>query len=284
MQKIVWITGGNDGIGRATAQVLLERDYFVLISGRCPKKLAAAVATLKHRTGKDNIDWILCDMANFDSIKEAAKVFKNCYSHLDILINNAGVFSSNRELSDNGIEKQFAINYLGHFLLTQLLIPWLSLAPEARIINVASADHYKGKIDFNNLCACKPTKIYCGLEAYAQSKLAMVLFTKELAERYPDISSNCLHPGIVRTHIASKGGSWYHTILWTLYKPFMRHTRCGARTAIYLATSPEVRNVKGRYFDQDQACKKPSKLARDPQLADQLWQWSEQQIGEIELF
>ncbi len=277
MQQVVWITGGNDGIGRATAQVLLEQGFTVLISGRNTQKLQAAVATLKYRTNKESIDWLLCDLSSHQSIREAVKVFEDCYDRLDILINNAGIFSSDLELSKDGIEKQFAVNYLGHFLLTDLLLPHLSLSPTARIINVASKVHYDGTIDFDNLKGEKGPQQYNGMKAYAQSKLANVLFTRELARRYPDISSNCLHPGIVRTHIGDKGANCFYAMLWMLYKPFMRPTRCGARTSIYLALSPEVNNVKGRYFDQNQACRKPSPAACDPELAKKLWEWSEQE-------
>jgi len=278
MQQLAWITGGNDGIGRATAQVLLERGLSVLITGRNARKLKAAVETLKHRTGKTSIDWIVCDLGNHQSIREAVKVFEDNYDRLDILINNAGIMTSNLEWSDDGIEKQFAVNYLGHFLLTDLLLPHISLSPVARIINVASKMHYEGTIDFENLKGEKGEEQYDGMKAYAQSKLANVLFTRELARRYPDISSNCLHPGVVRTHIGDKHTNWYTALLWMLYKPFMRPTRCGARTSIYLALSPEINDVKGRYLDQNQACRKPSLAACDPDLAQKLWEWSEQQV------
>lgn len=275
MRQIVWITGGNDGIGLATAQVLLERGMFVLISGRNVTKLKAAVATLKHRTKKNTIDWLLCDMANHDSIREAVKVFQDCYDQLDILINNAGVFSSDLALSKDGVEIQFATNYLGHFLLTDLLLPHLSLSPISRIINVASVVHYKGVIDYDNLRGEKGNEHYDGMKAYAQSKLANVLFTRELARRYPDITSNCLHPGTVRTRIGDKGANCFYAMLWILSKPFMRPTRCGARTSVYLALSPEVKGVKGRYFDQNQACRKPSSIACGEAAAKKLWEWSE---------
>lgn len=279
MQQIVWITGGNDGIGLATAQVLLERGLFVLISGRNITKLKAATATLRHRTGKTAVDWILCDMADHDSIREAVKVFQDCYDQLDILINNAGIFSSELTLSKDGIEMQFATNYLGHFLLTDLLLPHLSLSSTSRIINVASIAHYKGEIDYDNLRGEKGSEQYDGMKSYAQSKLANVLFTRELARRYPDITSNCLHPGVVRTRIADKGANCFYIMLWMLYKPFMRPTRCGARSSVYLALSPEVNGVKGRYFDQNQACCKPSSVACDEAAAKKLWEWSEDVVS-----
>ncbi|PSR11700.1 MAG: short-chain dehydrogenase [Bacteroidetes bacterium] len=280
-QRTVLITGGNDGIGRATAQVLLERGFRVVIAGRSVEKLRAAVAMLQHRTGQDTVEYLLCDLSSNKSVHQAADEFGQRFSQLDILINNAGVFTNELRYSADGFELQFAVNYLGHFLLTQRLLPRLQAAPAARIINVSSVAHYHGTIDFDNLCGEQGPAAYDGLQAYAQSKLANVLFTRELARRYPRIESNCLHPGVVRTRIANKNTHWYFSLLWTLYKPFMRPTRCGASTPVYLALSPEVKGVAGRYFDELQCCRKPSELARDPELARELWEVSEQLVDMV---
>ncbi len=134
-------------------------------------------------------------------------------------------------------------------------------------------------MDFSDLRADSPPAAYDGLKAYARSKLANVLFTRELARRYPHIASNCLHPGVIRTRLANKTTAWYYDLLWTLYKPFMRSARCGAITVIYLSLSPEIKEVSGRYFDERQCCRKPLEAARDPQLAQQLWEWTEQVAG-----
>lgn len=274
-QQTILITGGNDGIGRATAQVLLERGHRVIIAGRSKEKLAAAVATLRYRTNKEAIDWLYCDLANLGTVREAATAFTTQFGKLDVLINNAGVFTNELQYSDDGIELQFAVNHLGHFLLTKLLLPLLKAAPAGRIVNLASVAHFHGKLDFESLTGEDGPECYNGLEAYARSKLANVLFTRELARRYPEIESNCLHPGVIRTRIANKETRWFISLFWNLYKPFMRSTRCGARTPLYLAMSPEVRNVTGRYFDERQCCRKPSVLARDPELAHELWEWSD---------
>lgn len=274
--QTILITGGNDGIGRATAQVLLERGHRVVIAGRSPVKLEAAVATLRHRTGSDNVEWLECDLASLDSVRTATDTFLERHGQLDVLINNAGIFTNDLQLSSDGYELQFAVNHLGHFLLTNKLMPLLSDAPEGRIVNLASVAHFHGKLDFSSLRGEGGAEEYNGLHAYAQSKLANVLFTRELARRYPEVESNCLHPGVVRTRIANKRARWYFSLLWTFYKPFMRPTRCGARTPLYLALSPEIRGVSGRYFDERQCCRKPSDAARDPELADRLWSISEQ--------
>lgn len=279
-KQTILITGGNDGIGRATAQVLLERGHRVVIAGRSPVKLESAVATLKHRTGSEEASWLHCDLASLEAVRTAARAYTEKYGELDILINNAGIFTNQLQYSADGIELQFAVNHLGHFLLTQLLIPLLQVSPSGRIVNLASVAHFHGKIDFEQLLSDEEPDSYSGLEAYARSKLANVLFTRELARRYPQIESNCVHPGVIRTRIANKGTKWFVSTLWSLYKPFMRPTRCGARTPLYLALSPEVRGVTGRYFDERQCCRKPSETARDPELAKHLWEWSEDMTEE----
>ncbi|RME98701.1 MAG: SDR family oxidoreductase [Bacteroidetes bacterium] len=278
-QSLVLITGGNDGIGRATARILLERGCRVLIAGRNEQKLRAAVAALAYQSGNDAVDYIHFDLADLASIRAAALRFREAYDHLDVLINNAGIFTDQWALSAQGVELQLAVNHLGPFLLTHLLLPSLQAATAPRIINVASVAHYQAKLVVAELNKTGDGQAYDGLAAYARSKLANVLFTLELARRYPAISSNCLHPGVVRTRIANKNCSWYWSLLWSLYKPFMRAPHCGARTSVYLALSPELRGVSGRYFDERQCCRKPAPQARDEVLARELWQWSMQQCA-----
>lgn len=274
----ILITGANDGIGRATAQVMLEQGHRVIITGRSAIKLQSAAATLLHRTGHV-CETLAFDLADLDAVRTAAADFLSRHSRLDILINNAGIFTNHLQWSAQGIELQFAVNYVGHFLWTQLLLPALHAAPAPRIVNLASVAHYHGLMDFTSLRADAPPAVYDGLEAYARSKLANVLFTRELARRYPRIASNCLHPGVIRTRLANKSTDWYYDLLWTLYKPFMRSTRCGAKTVIYLALNPEIEGVSGRYFDERQCCRKPLEAARDPLLAQQLWDWTAQATG-----
>lgn len=274
-QPTALITGGNAGIGKATARRLLDRGWQVVLLGRHPEKLEAATASLQYASGQNSIDWVQGDLASQQSIRIAAEEFQHRYDRLDVLINNAGIFSNYLNWTQEGIEEQFGVNHIGHFLLTHLLLPQLRNAPIPRIVNVASVAHFKGSIDFTNLKGEKGPQVYNGLAAYAQSKLANVLFTREAARRFPDILSNCLHPGVVRTRIANKKTKWYYSLFWDLYKPLMRPTYCGAQTSTYLATSPEVKGVSGRYFDERQCCRKPSPLARDENLAERLWEVSE---------
>jgi NAD(P)-dependent dehydrogenase (short-subunit alcohol dehydrogenase family) len=273
-QLLVLITGGNDGIGRATARILLERGCQVVIAGRHEQKLRAAVEGLAYETESEHISYLLCDLADLASVRAAAAEFRRRHDHLDVLINNAGIFTDEWDSSAQGVELQMAVNHLGPFLLTQLLVPALRAASAPRIVNVASVAHVKGELRVAELDRETSGDGYDGLAAYARSKLANVLFTRELARQYADISSNCLHPGVVRTRIANKKSSWKWVLLWTLYKPFMRSAHCGARTSVYLAMSPEVRGVSGRYFDERQCCRKPASRARDEAVARELWDWS----------
>jgi NAD(P)-dependent dehydrogenase (short-subunit alcohol dehydrogenase family) len=273
-QLLVLITGGNDGIGRATARILLERGCEVVITGRHEQKLRAAVETLAYQTDSKRISYLHCDLADLASVRAAADEFRRRHDHLDVLINNAGIFTDEWAQSAQGVEMQMAVNHLGPFLLTQLLVPSLQAARAPRIVNVASVAHVKGVLQMNALEQETDGADYDGLAAYARSKLANVLFTRELARQYPNISSNCLHPGVVRTRLANKASSWKWVLLWTLYKPFMRSAHCGARTSVYLAMSPEVRGVTGRYFDERQCCRKPASQARDEATARELWDWS----------
>ena len=176
---------------------------------------------------------------------------------------------------------QFGVNHLGHFLLTKLLLPQLLAAPAPRVLHVSSRGHFGGSIDWGNLRGERGQEAYQGLAAYAQSKLANVLFARELARRYPQISSNALHPGVVRTSIANKGGNFWISLGWTIGKLFMISEEKGAQTSIYLASSPEVADVSGQYFDENQAQRFPSRKAQDDSLAARLWELSEQFIADF---
>lgn len=273
------ITGGNDGIGRNTALALARRGAHLLLACRNPERGEAAAANIRQQTGNERIQVIPCDLADFGSIRQAAAAVQGGVDHLDVLINNAGVFTTDLQKTTEGFELQFGVNHLGHFLLTHLLLDLLQSAPAPRIVNVSSAAHYGGDIDFGNLRGERGAAAYSGWPAYQQSKLANVLFTRELARRYPGIHSNCLHPGMVRTRFANKDARWYVNLGWTLLKPFMRSVGQGAQTSVYLATSPEVAGISGAYFDQHQNQRRPSSRARDEGLAKKLWEMSEEAVG-----
>jgi NAD(P)-dependent dehydrogenase (short-subunit alcohol dehydrogenase family) len=279
--KIVLITGGNAGIGRATARRLSEMGAEVVLACRSRARGEAAAQDIMRKTGNNKVSVIHCDLASFDSIRRAAGVFAAKYDRLDVLINNAGVFTTDLKRTREGFELQFGVNHLGHFLLTKLLLDHLKFSLQPRIVNVSSADHYRGDIDFNNLRGQKGAASYSGFKAYCQSKLANVLFTRELARRHPQIDCNCLHPGMVRTRFINKDSKWYISLGWTLLKPFMASKENGAETSVYLATSPAIEGVSGEYFDQKQRRRNPSEKARDDKLARKLWTVSEQFAGEF---
>lgn len=276
--KTILITGGNDGIGRATAEKLAGRGLQLLIAGKDEVRGREAVSRLRHATGNEQVHFIHCDLADFASIEQAAMEVLSDYPCIDVLINNAGVYTDQRQLTSQGYELQFGVNHLGHFLLTKRLLPALLCAREARVLTISSDAHYHGQIDFASLQGNGSSRGYSGYRAYAQSKLANVLFSKEFGRRHPEIMANSLHPGLVRTRLTNKNGNWFNRIAWTMYKPFMRSSACGACTPVYLATSPEVRDVTGRYFDEKQCLQKPSPAACDEALAARLWEYSEEAV------
>jgi NAD(P)-dependent dehydrogenase (short-subunit alcohol dehydrogenase family) len=280
--KTILITGGNDGIGRATAERLAARGAHLVLACRDDTKAQRTAQQIAEKTGNEKIDTLPLDLADLSSVRDAAQEFLAEHPKLDVLINNAGVYTDSLELTREGFELQFGVNHLGHFLLTLSLLPALQCCRLcSRVINVASALHVKGVLDFDNLRGEKGSRGYNGSAAYAQSKLANVLFTMELDRRYgADLTTNCLHPGVVGTRLANKKAGALTSTVWTMYKPFASSPKKGANTSVYLASSPEVREVSGRYFDEHQCLRKPSSIARNEQLARRLWEYSERAVAD----
>lgn len=273
MQHIL-ITGGNAGIGKATAIALAKKGHTIILACRNEVKAQEAVAAIKATTKNEAIHALSCDLASFDSIKKCAAAYRQQFGQLDILINNAGLITDKLQFTKEGFELQIGVNHLGHFLLTNQLIDLLEKSTEPRIINVSSAAHYRAKMNFNTFKGELGAEKYKGMAAYGQSKLANILFTKELARRYPKISSHSLHPGVVSTEIAKKNENkklW--GVAWRIFSPFMLNTENGAKTSIYLATSPEALKINGKYFEKQKE-KAPSSVAKDPKLAQELWERS----------
>lgn len=274
--KTILITGGNAGIGKATVYQLAEMGAKVTIACRDIRRSESVARKIQKSTGNQHISVLACDLASFSSIENAVQQFKKQYDHLDVLINNAGIFSTRLQKTQEGFEQQFGVNHLGHFLLTKLLLGRLKASFHARVINVTSVAHFKGTINFDSFRG--EVKPYNGLEAYAQSKLANVLFTREMARRFPSIQCNCLHPGVVRTGIGTKNTKWSMSLLWMIWKPFMCSPERGAKTSVYLASSPMLKGVSGKYFDHCQKQQQPSSLAINDRLACQLWNTSEELV------
>ena len=265
--KIVLITGATDGIGKATALQLAAMGATIIVHGRNTERCQRACDDLRAATGNANIDYVVADLSSQRQIRQMAADFAVRYRRLDILINNAGVIVPQRQLTEDGIEMTFAVNYLAPFLLTHLLLDVLKRSVPARIINVASTVHYDGKIDFKDV---QNERKYNSVAAYKNAKLAEVLFTFDLAERLKGtgVTVTALHPGVVATKLLDAGWGW--TNGWTPEQ--------GAALSVYLATAPEVETITGAYFES-RAAGGASPKAQDVKLRRQLWDVSAKLVG-----
>jgi NAD(P)-dependent dehydrogenase (short-subunit alcohol dehydrogenase family) len=271
-EKVCLITGATSGIGKATAMELVKMGASVVMVGRDRGRGEAALAEIKEKSANASVDLMLADLSSQQEIHRLAGEFKEAYPRLDVLINNAGLFRSKRITTADGLETTFAVNHLAYFLLTKLLLDVLKASAPSRIVNVSSGDHNNGAIDFDDL---QGEKGYKGAKAYSQSKLADVLFTYELGRRLEGtgITANCLHPGAgVRTNFGSGVFGVFGLIVRAL-RPFMISPEKGAETSIYLASSPEVEGLSGRYFVK-KAEARSSDVSYDESRARRLWEVS----------
>lgn len=271
----VIITGGNAGIGLATSIALAKQGAKIYIVSRSKEKAEEAVKTIFAASGNKNVKYFLANLSSQQSIRQLASEIKNEISVVDVLINNAGGTFSDFTLSEDGLEMTIATNHFAYFLLTNLLLDRIKNSDYARIVNVASGSHYKGKIDFESFTK---EKNYFIMKAYEQSKLSNVLFTNELADRLKgtQVTVNSLHPGFVKTHIGNKNATWYSDLFWSVATTLGAiSVEDGAKTSVYLASSPEVKNTTGQYFDKCKE-KKPAALALDKELGKKLWKKSEE--------
>lgn len=271
--KIVMITGANSGIGKETARVLAEKGATIIMLCRSRERGEAALRELKKITHSDNFELYIADLADPDSIHRAVTQFKEKYDKLDVLINNAGTTLSKKIITPLGYEKTFAVNYLGHFLLTQLLLDTLKQSAPSRIINVASAVHVRANLNFNDI---NQEKHYRGFLAYCNSKFANLLFTYELARRLKGtgVTVNALHPGFVRSNFGKRGRNILSKALFGFARLFAISVEKGAKTSIYLASSPEVEGITGKYFVK---CKPvdSSEASYNLEAQKRLWELSE---------
>lgn len=275
--KIAIVTGANSGMGLATTIELAKMGAHVIMACRSQSRGAAALQEAQQESNGSRIELMTLDLGNFDSIRAFASDFKAKYDRLDVLVNNAGVVALKRELTKDGYEAMLGVNHLGHFLLTNELLEHLQHARQGRVVNVSSGAHKVGKVHFDDPNLSRGFNVAKG---YAQSKLANILFTKELARRLQPtrVTVNALHPGAVSTSIGVNRDTGFGKAVHKLLRPFFLTPLEGARTAIYLASSPEVEHVTGEYYIK---CKpaKISERAKDPKLASSLWEWSEEQVG-----
>ena len=262
--KIVLITGGNSGIGKATAIGLAKMGATVIIACRSKERGTAAVEEIKKASGNTNIDLLLMDLASQASVKKAAEEFKSKYKQLHVLINNAAVFLNKREETEDGLEKTFATNYLGHFLLTHCLIDTIKASAPSRIINVASM-HNGVKINFDDL---QTTQKYSFMKAVGPTKLGMIMFTQSLAKKLEGtgVTVNSLHPGLAKSNILNDLSPFVRFI----FKMMSSSSEKCAETSIFLASSPSVEKVTGKYFEKKKEVK-PGANATNAEHIKQLW-------------
>jgi len=267
--KVCVVTGANAGVGKETAIGLAKLGATVVMVCRDAGRAEKALREIKHKSS-DRVELMICDLASQKSIRRFADDFKQQHDRLNVLVNNAGVFLRQRSLTEDGIESTFAINHLGYFLVTNLLLDLMKNSKPSRIVNVASTAHRYGKLDVNSW----PTgRDYSGFAAYANSKLANVLFTYELARRLEGtgVTANCLHPGAVASNLF-RGLPRFLEVLIRLVTISPER---GARTSIYLASSPDVQGISGKYFARRRP-EKSSEASYDLGAARRLWEVSEE--------
>lgn len=275
--KTVLITGANAGIGKATALGIAKLGTTVVMVSRDRQRGVAARAEIIQHSGNDQIELLVADLASLDAVRRLAHEFQARHDTLHVLINNAGVFKAERTLTPDGIETMFAVNHLAPFLLTNLLLDTLKHSTPARIITVSSGAQSFGNMYFDDLNA---NRSFGAQRRYAQSKLANVLFTYELARRLAGsgVTANVFEPGFVNTNMPQQIRGAL-SLFVRLAQPWMSTPDQAAQTAIYLASSPNVQDVSGKFWSSKQKPVSSSKLSYDPAVAHRLWQISEQMVG-----
>jgi NAD(P)-dependent dehydrogenase (short-subunit alcohol dehydrogenase family) len=278
--KVVVITGSNDGIGKETAVGVAAQGATTVLACRNQNKADAAAVEVRQRTGNDDVEVVALDLADLASVRAAAGEILARWGRLDVLINNAGGIWTERQETAQGFEQTFGVNHLGHFLLTGLLLARITASAPSRIINLTSVGHHAAwrGMRFEDL---QSEKGYAAMDAYGRSKLANILFTRELAARVKGtgVTVNAVHPGPVRSGFGMDGDMGGLMGLGNrLIRPFEISPSAGAKTSVYLATSPEVEGETGRYWVR----RKPghmSRQARSDAEAQRLWSESERLLG-----
>lgn len=277
--KRVLITGGNTGMGLASAKALAQKGAHVIITSRNNERGINAVREINDYSGHASAEMMLCDLASLESIRAFCQAFISRWQTLDVLINNAGVVETKRSETTDGFEKTIGVNHLGPFLLTNLLLDKIKAAPQGRIIMVSSGAHKWGRIDFEDPHLKKEYSVW---KAYGQSKLANILFALSLDQRLSGtpVTVNSLHPGAVSTSLGVNRETGFGRGIHAVLRPFFQTSEEGAATAVYLASSPEAASVSGKYFENMQPIV-PSNTALDRNLAEDLWKWSEKEINDV---
>lgn len=274
--KICLVTGSTSGIGKVTARELAKQGATVVLVSRTRAKGEATQTEITQATGNPHVELLVADLSLLADVRRLASEFQHTNSHLHLLVNNAGCAYPTRTLTSEGLEATLVVNYLAPFLLTELLLDRLKASAPARIVNVSSAQHANAHIDFDNL---QGEKKYGNLSTYNQAKLAVLLWTYELARRLKGtgVTVNALHPGITATNFPS---GMTGVLAWgmKLSKPFLLTPEKGAQTTLYLATSPEVEGVTGKYFVKSHETKS-SNDSYDQTVGARLWEVTEQLVA-----
>ena len=270
--KTVVITGGNAGIGKETAVALATSGARVVFTSRNPTRGADALGEIRSRSGSDDVEVMALDLASFSSVRSFAAELSDREPRIDVLLNNAGLVLSKRQVTEDGNEMVFQVNHLGHFLLTDLLHDRLVASAPARVVNVASDAHKQARrgLDFDDL---QSERKYRSFGVYAKSKLANILFTRELAKRWADtgVTANALHPGFVASSFGRDGDSGkLGSLVYPLLKPFALTPVQGSQTSVYVASAPELEGITGGYWAKS-APANPAAAARDDAAALRLW-------------
>lgn len=245
-RPVCLITGATNGVGKVTALELAKNGFTIVVAARSANKAEALKREIERSTGSRSTDYIVADLASLRQVRQLAETFRRRYATLDVLINNAGVFMPTRIETEDGFEMTYQVNYLSHFLLTNLLLEELKKSEQGRIINLSSSVYSIGKFDAGNLQSEKHFSI---LGTYATTKLFMLMFTEELATRLrgTTVTANAVHPGIVRTRMMLQAPGALRVLSY-LSLPFSISPENAARTSVYLASSPDVKGISGQYF------------------------------------
>lgn len=268
--KTCLVTGATNGIGRVSARALAKMGAKLFLVARDPQRAEETRAEIARAVPNADVRIILADLSSQAEVRRAAADFLATGEPLHVLLNNAGVTQLTRSETVDGIETTFAVNHLGYYLLTRLLLERIRASAPARIVNVASDAHrFGGPLDFDDLGA---TKKFTWMGVYGRSKLANILFTRELARRLEGtgVTVNALHPGAVRTGLGMNNDAPIMKLLVALARPFMRSPEKGAETSIWACSAPELAKVSGRYFS-DRREREPNAIAQDDAAAKRLW-------------
>jgi len=275
--KVCIVTGSNSGIGKETALALAEMGATVVMAVRDAEKGENARAEILEQTGNTKTDLMICDVASLDSIRQFAREFTEKYDRLDVLINNAGCTIHKRQVTIDGFERTLAVNYLGPFLLTHELLTILKSSAPSRVINLTSGIHFRAKVDFDDL---QKERKYKAMDAYGEAKLMVVMYTYELARRLEGtgVSVNVVHPGFAATNMGSNMGALRYKIMFKMIRPLQISAKKGAETSVYVAGSPELEGVTGKYFAKSQE-QPSSELSYDEEAQKRLWAITEGLLG-----